>query len=205
MLSPHHCLPVRRTLKAEILSRDKNHLLEKTGPCSTWEAAYSGQDLCCQEVMALLGAVVVLMQGVPFPRAAAAAAAVTPPWLQQQLQLVCVQGTCLSFPALGLAPLTASSSSAFYAETELPCHEMGGTKFSSARKLHPSFSSVPRTLSFPLQMIPQCTNLEGRRLREYHMLCEQNCASFLGKVDVGQCIFLRKQEILTVLPQLDQF
>lgn len=77
---------------------------------------------------------------------------------------------------------------------------MGGVEFNSPRKLHPSFSSVPRTLSFPLQMIPECTNLEGRRLREYHMLCEQNCDSFLDKVNVGQRIFLSKQEIHTVLP-----
>lgn len=131
---------------------------------------------------------------------------VTPPWLQQQLQLVCVQGTSLSFPTtkVRLTPLPASSSSAFSAETALPHHDMGGMEFNSASKLHPPFSSVPRTLSFPLQMIPECTNMEGRRLREYHMLCEQNCDSFLDNADVGQCIFLRKHEICTVLPQLDQ-
>lgn len=137
-----------------------------------------------------MAAAVVLMQGVSFPRAAAAVTA----WF--------VQGTNLSFPTteVRLTPLLASSISAFSAETTLPCHDMGDVEFNSAKKLHPSFSSVPRTLSFPLQMISECTNLEGRRLREYHVLCEQNYDPFLDKVNVGQSIFFRKQEIHTVLP-----
>lgn len=145
------------------------------------------------------------MQGLPFPRTAAAQSPLH--GFSSSHSLCAFKGPVYLSPTtkVRLTPLPASSSSAFSAETALPHHDMGGMEFNSARKLHPSFSSVPRTLSFPLKMIPECTNMEGRRLREYHMLCEQNCDSFLDNVDVGQCIFLRKHEICTVLPHLDQF
>lgn len=144
--------------------------------------------------------------GGSLPRGSSSSSTHIFPWLQQQLLLVCVQGTSLSFPTtkVRLTPLPASSSLAFSAETMLPRHDVGGMEFNRARKLPPLFFLCTQDTQFSSANDPTMHESGRQENERYDMLCEQNCDSFLDKVDVGQCIFLRKKEIYTVLSQLDR-